>query len=103
MIPPAKLHDVAAELVDLAWIEAGMPLKHTPVALKQPLQSVIEALTPMAQEKQISFFVSVQDPLPQIIGDAERIQLVIHKLLHNAILYSGDEQIVAIHAWSDQQ
>ncbi len=98
----AKLHDVAAELVDLAWIEAGMPLKHTPIDLKQPLQSVIEELTPMAQEKQISIFVSVQDPLPEIIGDLERIQLVIRKLLHNAILYSSNEQIVAIHAWSDQ-
>ncbi len=98
----AKLHDVAAELVDLAWIEAGMPLKHTPFDLKQALQSVIEELTPLAQEKQISFFVSVQDPLPQIIGDVVRIQLVVRKLLQNAILYSGNEQIVAIHAWGDQ-
>ena len=57
----------------------------------------------MAQEKQISIFVSVQDPLPEIIGDVERIKLVIRKLLHNAILYSSNEQIVAIHAWGDQQ
>jgi len=99
----AKLHDVAAELVDLAWIEAGMPLKHTPIDLRLPLQSVIEELTPMAQEKQISFFVSVQDPLPEIVGDVERIQIVIRKLLQNAILYSNNEQIVAIHAWGDQQ
>jgi signal transduction histidine kinase len=99
----AKLHGLAGELVDLAWIEAGMPLKHTPIDLKQPLQSVIEELTPMAQEKQITIFVSVQDPLPEIMGDVERIQLVIRKLLQNAILYSNNEQIVAIHAWSDQQ
>ncbi len=98
-----KLHDVAAELVDLAWVEAGMPLKHLPIDLKQTIESAIAELTPMAQAKKITIFLSVQDPLPAVIGDPNRIRLVVYKLLHNAILYSGAEQIVAIHAWSSGQ
>ena len=98
-----KLHDVAAELVDLAWVEAGMPLKHVPIELKQPIERVIKQLTPMAEEKQITIVVSVQDPLPLVMGDPDRILMVIHNLLHNAILYSDNEQIVIIHAWGDEQ
>ncbi len=98
-----KLHDLAAELVDLAWMEAGMPLKHAPVALRQPIESAIAELTPMAQAKQITILVSVQDPLPLVMGDAERLRLVVYKLLHNAILYSGAEQMIAVHAWSDAE
>lgn len=96
-----KLNAVAAELIDLAWIEAGMPFKHAPVDLQQPIEQVIEELKPLAEEKQVTFFVSVQEPLPQIMGDADRIRQVVYKLLHNAIVYSNTEQIVAVHARSD--
>ncbi len=99
----AKLHAVAADLVDLAWIEAGMPLKQTRLELRQIIQSVIEALTPVAQAKQITFFISVQEPLSPIMGDPDRIHAVIYALLHNAILYSGEQQMVAVHAWGDHQ
>ena len=96
-----KLNNVAAELIDLAWIEAGMPFKHAPVDLQQPIEQVIEELNPLAEEKGITFFVSVQDPLPQIIGDGDRIKQALYKLIHNAIVYSNPEQIVAVHARSD--
>ncbi len=99
----SKLHEVAAELVDLAWIEAGMPLKHVPIQVKDPINKVIEELTPMAHEKQITILVSVQDPLPLVMGDPDRLRQVIYKLLHNALLYSDEEQIVVIHAWGDMQ
>jgi signal transduction histidine kinase len=98
-----KLNDFAADLVDLAWVEAGMPLKHVPIQLKQPIERVIQELTPTAEAKQITIFVSVQDPLPMIMGDPDRIQMVIRNLLRNAILYSDDEQTVMIHAWGDAQ
>ena len=55
----------------------------------------------MAKEKSITIAVSIQDPLPPVMGDPERIRLVIGKLLHNALLYSDTEQLVAVHAWGD--
>ncbi|MBE2269071.1 MAG: PAS domain-containing protein [Anaerolinea sp.] len=98
-----KLHDVAGELVDLVWLEAGMPLKHIPIEFRPVLDAVIEALTPLAENKQITIIVSVQDPLPLLIGDPDRIHQVLYKVLHNALLYSDEEQIVAVHAWGDDQ
>jgi signal transduction histidine kinase len=74
-----------------------------PIQLKPPIEHVIQELTPIAEAKQITIFVSVQDPLPMIMGDPDRIRMVIRNLLRNAILYSDDEQTVIIHAWGDEQ
>lgn len=96
-----NLYDVIESLVDLAWIEAGMPLAHLPIQLARVIDRVVHDLTPVAHGKQIGIAVSLQQPMPVVMGDPERIQLAIYNLLHNAILYSIAEQTVAIHAWGD--
>jgi len=96
-----KIHDVIGPLVDLAWIEAGLPLAHFPIELSTSIRKVVAELTPLAHDHKISIAISVQSPMPQIMGDPERIAIAIRNILHNAIIYSGPEQSVAIHAWSD--
>jgi signal transduction histidine kinase len=96
-----KLYDVAAELVDLVWIEAGLPIQHRPVRLQEPIMRAIAALTPLAEERKIGIAFSVQDPLPKVMGDPERLYMVVNQLLENALIYSEAESSVAIHAWSD--
>jgi signal transduction histidine kinase len=98
-----KLYDVVESLVDLAWIEAGMPLAHVPFQLGTLIQHSVSQLTSLALQRNIVMAVSVQDPIPVIIGDPQRIQMVIYHLLHNAIMYSAPEQTVAIHAWADDR
>ncbi len=97
----SKLYDVAAELVDLVWIEAGLPIQHRPVRLQEPIMRAISSLTPVAQERQIGIAFSVQDPLPKVMGDPERLYMVVVQLLENALLYNEPESSIAIHAWSD--
>ena len=97
----AKLYDVTAPLVDLAWIEAGLPLEHTPIQLSTTIRKVVHALSPLAHTNKITIAISVQSPMPPVMGDPERIELAIHNLLHNAIVYSMPEQTVAVHAWGD--
>lgn len=97
----SKLYDVADTLVDLAWIEAGMPLDHRPIYMGALVDKVVNSLASFARDKQITIATSVQDPLPMVMGDPARMQAATHNLLHNAILYSKPEQTVAIHAWGD--
>lgn len=97
----AKLYDVAGSLVDLAWIEAGMPLAHRPIDMKALIDKVINDLSDMAQERQVSIATSLQDPLPTVMGDQARLELSVRNLLHNAILYSRPETTIALHAWGD--
>ena len=96
-----KLYDVAGSLVDLAWIEAGMPLEHRPIQLRDIINKAVQQVTPTAQEKRIVIAISVQNPMPTVMGDPDRLQQVIYNLLHNAIIYSPSETTVAIHGWGD--
>jgi signal transduction histidine kinase len=96
-----KLYDVSAELVDLVWIEAGLPMQHRPVRMQEPIARAINELSHVAKERNIAIAFSVQDPLPMVMGDPDRLYLVIFQLLENAILYSERESSVAIHGWGD--
>lgn len=97
----SKLHDMIGSLVNLAWIEAGMPMEHSPIRLDSLIQKAVKNLEDLAKEHKVGIAVSVQTPLPVVMGDAERLQLVVHHLLNNAILYSDPEDNIAIHAWGD--
>lgn len=96
-----KLYDTVGSLVDLAWIEAGMPLAHEPISLVTTINRAVKDLTSLAHDKHITIAVSLQNPLPTIMGDPERIYVVVYNLIHNAIMYSFEYQTVAVHAWSD--
>ncbi len=97
----SKLYDVVGTLVDLAWIEAGMPFAHVPIQLDNIIQRAVADVSSLALQRKIVIAVSLQDPMPTIMGDPQRMEMAIHHLLHNAITYSPPEQTVAIHAWSD--
>lgn len=96
-----KMYDVVGSLVDLAWIEAGMPMGHQPIRLETIINEVVNQLTTLAMERKVIIAVSVQNPMPEVMGDPMRIKMAVYNLLHNAILYSEEEQSVAIHAWGD--
>jgi signal transduction histidine kinase len=97
-----KLYDLVESLVELAWIEAGMPLAHVPVALPDLIHRAVSGLTASARAARVVIATSIQNPMPPVMGDPERLRLVIHHLLHNAILYSVPERVVALHAWEEE-
>lgn len=99
----SKLHDMVKMLVDLAWIEAGMPLAHVPIRLDELIQKVVVELSDTAQKANIGIAVSVQTPLPVMMGDPARLRMVVYNLMHNAIIYSLPEGTVAVHAWGDER
>jgi two-component system, OmpR family, sensor histidine kinase ResE len=99
----SKIYDVAGPLVDLAWMEAGMPMAHLPINMNRQIRSVIDELSTLAAERRIFFVSSLQNPMPTIMGDPDRLRLVLYHLIHNAIIYSHPESNIALHAWGDEQ
>jgi signal transduction histidine kinase len=97
----SKLIEMIAPLVDLAWIEAGMPLEHRPIQLRDIINETVNSVTSLAHSHKIVIAVSVQNPMPVVMGDPQRLGQVVHAMLHNAIVYSKQEQTVVIHAWGD--
>lgn len=97
-----KLHDMIKTLVDLAWIEAGMPLQHVPIRLDKAIQRAVQEVRSLAKKQNIGIATSLQAPLPVVMGDPQRLHTVIYHLLHNAVTYSLEpEKNVVIHAWGD--
>jgi signal transduction histidine kinase len=99
----AKLWELTASLVDLAWIEAGMPLEYQPIELPKIIHQAVESLTGEALRKKITIIISTQDPMPLIMGDPMRLKQAIHHLIDNAIQYSPADSNVGIHAWQQQK
>jgi len=98
-----KMHDMAEPLVELAWIEAGMPMAHRPVQMSDTINQAVKELAAVAQSRKVAIVISVQAPMPLIMGDPERLHTAVYNLLHNAVIYSEPEQSTVIHAWSDDQ
>lgn len=96
-----KLYDLSESLVDLAWIEAGMALDHRPFELAHLIHLAVHQLEAEAEERRITLVVSVQQPIPPIVGDPRRITEAITRLLENAVRYSLPDSNVAIHAWQE--
>jgi PAS domain S-box-containing protein len=97
-----KIHEMIVTLVDLSWIDAGMPLRHVPIHLDETISQAIRELEPLAKKQNIGIVLSMQKPLPQVMGDPERLHLAIYNILHNAIIYTLDvEKNIVVHAWSD--
>jgi signal transduction histidine kinase len=98
----SKLNELVKSLVDLAWMEAGMPLEHVQIRLDETVQKVVNDVKGLAQKQNVHIAISVQKPLPVVIGDLPRLTMVIRNLLHNAITYSKPETTIAIHAWGNE-
>jgi signal transduction histidine kinase len=95
----AKLWELTASLVDLAWIEAGMPLQFLPFDLAVIIHQVVEGLAAEARRKEMTIVVSVQEPIPPIMGDPDRVKQAVVHLVDNALQYSPPGSNVGIHAW----
>ncbi len=95
----SKISGLLQSLIDLAWIEAGMPLAHRPFEMSNLIQGAVTDLVPLAREKRSAIAVAIQEPLPSIMGDPTRIKQVIYNLLHNGLTYAEEGKTVAIHAW----
>jgi signal transduction histidine kinase len=95
-----KFYAVIGDLVDLAWIEANMPLPRAKIDLRAAILSVVETLTPKAGDKQISITTAFDGDLPPILAYPDGVRTVISKLLENAIVYSATGQPVSVRAWA---
>jgi signal transduction histidine kinase len=94
-----RLDAVIQPLVDLAWIESGMPMKHEPCRLGVLIHQAVGELSALAQQKDTTIAISTQEPMPVVMGDPDRLRQVVYNLLHNAILYAPPEVTVAVHAY----
>ncbi len=104
----ASLHEEAlllGRLVDdlqqLSLLDAGqLTFDRKPFALRDPMESAIQALRLQAERAHVSLELELPAELPQVVGDRERIGQVLRNLIANAITHSAIGGRVIVRARS---
>jgi signal transduction histidine kinase len=97
-----RMHRMALDLLDLARLEAGTAdLKMSHVDVKALLQNIVEKFTPQAQRAGITLRLNVQDNLPSLIGDGDRLAQVFTNLVDNALKFTPADGQVSLSAAND--
>ena len=82
------------DILDLSKIEAGkMKLELTPLDVSNLVNDTISTLQPRADLKQLKMQIDIQDDLPVVYVDSQRMRQVLINLLSNAVKFTREGQI----------
>lgn len=86
-------------MLDLAKIEAGMmEVKKEPMDIKQICQEMIDLLKPLAIEKKIELKINIEENIPEIIADPDKMRQVITNLVNNALKFTPEGGNITVEA-----
>ncbi|MFP4343493.1 MAG: ATP-binding protein [Anaerolineales bacterium] len=100
-----RVNGLINQFLDLARLESGrVIMKRTPFSLAEVIRLSRDLIRPQADERQMSLEVVVPPDLPEVLGDAERIQQVLLNFLSNAVKYAnpGDRISVACEVGAEE-
>lgn len=93
--------ELVNSILDIARLEDGnLQVLPETMTLEPVIRKATAILEPSAAEKQIDIAVQIEPDLPQIQGDANRIQQIMLNLLSNAIKYTPEQGEVMIDVQS---
>jgi len=97
-----RLTGIVEELLDLDRMESGKTLldleRLSPHAL---IQDSLEPILAESRDKGIAVVNAVPDNLPEVLGDAKRLQHVLANLLSNALRFTSPGGTISISAEAD--
>src|SRR5437588_6101874 len=83
------LSSLVDDMLDLSKIEADrLEVKVEPLALKTNLTEVINQLKPIASNKGLQLTLEMDDELPMVLADSQRIRQVVINLVSNALKFT---------------
>jgi two-component system, NarL family, sensor histidine kinase BarA len=86
-------------LLDLSKLESGtMSLRKTQTDIQSTLRDVAQTMTPTARKKEVELVVEVENGLPLIWADSERLRQVFLNLTENAIKFTPPQGKVTLSA-----
>jgi two-component system, OmpR family, aerobic respiration control sensor histidine kinase ArcB len=88
-----RLLDLLNNVLDLASAAQENHLKQEPVELKDIAEGLKELLTPSLHPKQLQFNLEIDQQIPTVLGDANKIERILLNLLNNAIKFTEQGNI----------
>jgi len=85
------------EVLDVSRIITGkMVLTMEPTDVRAVVRATIDSVRPAMRAKQIHFEENIVEDLPQVYGDAHRLQQVFWNLLSNAVKFTGNHGTITL-------
>lgn len=96
-----RLRRLIDDLLNTSRIEAGESLKpnYSEVKLSQLLDKVVLIQRQATTKHQIT--LAAEGPIPDIVGDEDKLDQILTNLLNNAIKYSPNGGVITVHAKRD--
>jgi two-component system phosphate regulon sensor histidine kinase PhoR len=97
-----SLTQLVQELLELSRVESGQaPLHIEATPAVQVIVPPSDRLRPQAERAGLDFAIILPPQLPLVMADAERMQMVVTNLIHNAVKFTPPGGKVAVTAESD--
>ena len=96
-----RLTELIANLLDVSRLQAGtLPLTFAPFALPALAERVVQGIAATAGE-QFNWELRFPSGFPLVVGDENRIRMVLTNLLTNAVKYSPQGGTIRVGGWAE--
>jgi two-component system OmpR family sensor kinase len=92
-----RMHRMVLDLLELARLDSGVvKFERTRLDIAQVLQGVVMRFSPQANQAQVDLQLVLNNPMPPLVGDPERMAQVFANLVENSLKYtpSGGQVLV---------
>ncbi len=94
-----RLRNLVTDLLDIARLESGKAtFSLQPLDLNKEISDMIEIQRPPATQKQIVLDYNVDDSLPKVTADQNKLQVILTNFISNGIKYNNSPGTVRITA-----
>jgi signal transduction histidine kinase len=98
-----RLDHLIQDILDISRLDSGtMRFVPEKTNIKTMVEEIIEIMLPTANIKQITINTKVEEHLPDLTVDQERVNQVLINLLNNAIKFSPDNSKINVNVRKDE-
>jgi signal transduction histidine kinase len=98
-----RLLDLVNNILDISRIEDGkLTLVRRNIGVLRAVTQALDVVKPMAQKKHVAVKVDIAAEIPDVWGDAKRVNQVLVNLLSNAVKYTPDTGTVTLAVRHDE-
>jgi two-component system, OmpR family, phosphate regulon sensor histidine kinase PhoR len=92
-----RLNLILDDLLQLSKIESGQVIfKREPLHIRRAIERTLAMIKPLADKKGHRLVSSVEDDLPAVLGDEDRLTQVLSNLLDNAVKYTPEKGTITV-------
>jgi signal transduction histidine kinase len=90
-----RLTALINDVLDLAKLEAGkIEWKSEPISVSQIIEQATAATLALFEAKKLKLFLELEEELPEIMGDRDRLIQVLINLISNAIKFTPEGSVI---------